>query len=148
MWIDQDQNAFINFPDRFTTKELLPFITNNDNKHPHYFNLTESPKEHINLMSYDQMSIQKTSPLPSLKRPYSTITNMTPNLLNLESPSVSVCTHNIGPNPISFSNLNPSLNSDNQHFHNHPSTSQLFNVTFSSSPIISHSIPHTTNSPC
>ena len=81
MWIDQDQNAFINFTDHFTTNELLPFISNDDNKHPQYFNLTETPKNHMNLISYDQMSIQKTSSLPSPKRPYSTITNMTSNFL-------------------------------------------------------------------
>ena len=146
MWIDQDQNAFINFLDHFTTNELLPFISNNDNKHPQYFNLTETPKQHINLISYDQMSIQKTSPLPSPKRPYTTITNMTSNLFNLDTPSVSVSTHNIGPNLLSISTLNPFLNSDTQQFHNHPSTSQLFNAISSSNPLTSHSIPHTTNS--
>ena len=88
------------------------------------------------------MSIQKTSPLPSLKRPYTTITNMTSNLFNLDSPSVSVPTRNIGPNPLSIPNLNPSLNSDTQQFHNHPSTSQLFNNISSSNPLTSHSIPH------
>ena len=93
------------------------------------------------------MSIQKTSPLPSLKYPYSTITNMTSNCFNLDSPSVLTPTHNIGSNPLSISNLNPFLYSDTQQFHNHPSTSQLFNIISSSNPLTSHSIPHTTISP-
>ena len=42
MWIDQDQNAFGNFPQHFTKNELLPFIKNNENKHPQNLNLTET----------------------------------------------------------------------------------------------------------
>ena len=87
MWIDQNQSAFINLPDHFTTNELLPFLSNDDNKLPQYFNLAETPKDHINLISYDQMSIQKTSALTSRIRTYTTITNMTSNLFFLDSPS-------------------------------------------------------------
>ena len=50
MWVDQDQNALINFPYHFTTNELLPFISNDDNKYPHCFSLTETSKNHINLI--------------------------------------------------------------------------------------------------
>ena len=50
----------------------------------------------------DQKSIQKTFSVPSLKRPYNTITNMTSNSFHLDSPPVSVPTHNIGPNPYEF----------------------------------------------
>ena len=83
-----------------------------------------SPKDLINMIIYDQMSIQKTSPLLSLKRLYTTITNMTSNLFNLDSPSdtIPVPTHNIGPNPLPNSSLNPSLNNNTQQVNNNPST--------------------------
>ena len=99
MWIDQDQNAFINFPNHFNKDELLPFISNNENKHPQFLNLTETLVDHINMITFDQMSIQRTSLLPSPKRPYATTTNMTSNLFNLNSLSdtVSIPTHNIDP---------------------------------------------------
>ena len=77
MWIDQNQNAFIKLPDHFTTNALLPFLSNDDDKLPQYFNLAETPNDNINLISYDPMSIQKTSALTSRIRTYTTITNMT-----------------------------------------------------------------------
>ena len=94
------------------------------------------------------MSIRKTSPIPSLKRPYNTTTNMTSNLFNLDSPSdtIPVTTHNIDPNPPPNSNLNPPLN-NNQQPNSNPSTSQLFTITSPRNPSLSQYIPHTTNSP-
>ena len=106
-----------------------------------YLTSTESPKDHLNMIIYDQMSIQKTSPLPSLKQPYTTITNKTSNLFKLDSPSdtIPVPTHNIGPNPLPKSNLNPPRNNINQQFINNPSTSQLFTINPSSNPLTSQS---------
>ena len=62
-------------------------MSNDANKHPQKINLTETPKDHIKMIISDQKSIQKTSPLPSLKRPYTTITNMTSSLFSLDSPT-------------------------------------------------------------
>ena len=78
------------------------------------------------MIFYDQISIQKTSPLPSLRHLDTTIINMTSNLFHLDSPSVSVPTHNVGPNPLPISNLNPPLNNNSQQPNNTPTTSQFF----------------------
>ena len=40
IWEQQDQNAYINFPQVLTETELLPFIINNRNKHVQYRYLT------------------------------------------------------------------------------------------------------------
>ena len=95
------------------------------------------------------MSIQKTSPLPSLIRPYTTITNMVSILFNLDSPSdtIPVPTHNIGPNPLPNSILNPPLNNNNQQLNKNSSTSQLFTINSPRNSSTSLYIPHTTNSP-
>ena len=109
MWDDKDQNAFLNFPSHFTENELLPFIISDQNRDPQYLDLTKTPVEHLNLLTFDQMSIQHSSPLPTLKRPYATITQLTSDHFNTNSPdTISVRTHVIDPNPTDSSLNNPS----------------------------------------
>ena len=40
LWEQKDQNAYVNFPQVLTDTELLPFIIQNDFKHPFYKNFT------------------------------------------------------------------------------------------------------------
>ena len=116
MWNDQEQNVFINFPNHFAEIELWPFISTDENKHPQFLKLTETIPEHITMIAFDQKSIQKSSSLPTLERPYAKNTTMITTLFDLNSPSdsVSIPTHNIdphySPNHFSNSTLNTNIN--------------------------------------
>ena len=71
LWKQQDQNAYINFPQVLTEVELLPFIIRNTKKHPHYRDLTSFSTHHFELFTFDGNFIIEKSET-SDNRPYTT----------------------------------------------------------------------------
>ena len=78
MWNDRDQNALVNVPDHFTSNEYLPFISVDENYHSQYLDLTKTPVENMKLITFNQMSIQRASPLLTPKQPHTSISHITP----------------------------------------------------------------------
>ena len=52
LWEQQDQQAYINFPQIFTETELLPYIIKNENKHLQYRNPTS-----LNITFFQQINL-------------------------------------------------------------------------------------------
>ena len=48
LWEQQDQQAYINFPQILTQTELLPYNIKNENKHLHYRDFTSFNVTHLN----------------------------------------------------------------------------------------------------
>ena len=70
VWHSKFQDACINFPQRFTQNELLPFLDTPDNQHPQYYNLLDFPSSHFKYLAYDSDSLDKSLNLPPPVRPY------------------------------------------------------------------------------
>ena len=132
VWHSKFQDACINFPQQFSSDELLPFIIKSDSQHQHYYNLLDFPSSHFQYLAYDSNSLDKSLNLPSPIRPYtqqsylppSTDTTSNISIQTLPSSSnaiINPISLNNQPNPTSTSqvplnneNLSPS-NSPNQY---------------------------------
>ena len=71
LWEQQDQNAYINFPQALTGTELLPFIIKNRNKHVHYRDLNSFYINHFEQIDFDYNFILARSETSDC-RPYTT----------------------------------------------------------------------------
>ena len=71
IWQQDDQNAYINFPQILTETELLPFIISNRNKHIHYRYLTSFNTTFFNLINFDNSFILEHSETSDIQ-PYTT----------------------------------------------------------------------------
>ena len=63
LWEQQDQNAYINFPQVLTESELLPFINDDKNKHVHYRDRTSFNIKPFYLIIFDYSIIVERSEL-------------------------------------------------------------------------------------
>ena len=61
IWEQQDQNAYINFPQVLTETEVLPFIISNKNKHVHYRDITSFYTLCFELFNFDKNFILEHS---------------------------------------------------------------------------------------
>ena len=91
LWEQQDQNAYINFPQVLTETELLPFVISETNKHVHYREPTSLNKSHLELINLDNQFIVDNSEM-SDKRPYAT-TNILSEILS-EQHDPNILRHN------------------------------------------------------
>ena len=80
IWEQQDQSAYIIFPQVLSESDLLPFMINNTNKHVHYRNPLSFNTTYFELITYDTNFIIEHSET-SDNRPY---TN--PNFTSEPSP--------------------------------------------------------------
>ena len=141
VWHSKFQNACKNFPQQFTTDELLPFLDTLDNQHPHYYNLLDFPSSHIYL-TYDSNSIDKSLNLPPPVRPCFHQYNIPPS--NETISTVSIQTLPSSSHPVTnltsslTQHISPSTSQDTSlNHHNPPSTSQI--TTINNNPPLSHS---------
>ena len=80
LWEQQDQNAYIHFPQVLTELELLPYVRNEANKHLHYRDPTSLNISHLELIILDNQFLVENSEV-SDNRP-STSTNINPEILS------------------------------------------------------------------
>ena len=71
LWEQQDQNAYINFPQVLIGTELLPFTISNRNKHVHYRDLNSFNINQFEQINFDYNYILASSET-SDSRPYTT----------------------------------------------------------------------------
>ena len=76
LWEQQDQNAYIHFPQVLTEIELLPYVINEANKHLHYRHHTSFNRSYRELINLDNQFLLENSEV-SDNRTY-TSTNITP----------------------------------------------------------------------
>ena len=79
VWHSKFQDACINFPQQFTSDELLPFLDTPDNQHLQYYNLLDFPSSHFKYLAYDSNSLDKSLNLPPSVRPYTQQHHTTPS---------------------------------------------------------------------
>ena len=83
LWEQQDQNAYINFPQVLTETKLLPFIISDTNKHVHYRDPTSPNISHLELINLDNHRIVEDSEI-SDNRPYTHLKSfLKPRLTNI-----------------------------------------------------------------
>ena len=100
IWEQQDQNAYINFPQVLTETELLPFIIKDTNKHVYYRDSTSFNITYFELINFDTNFILEHSER-SDNRPYTTPTLISEPLPDEYSPHI--LQHDTGQN-ILYSN--------------------------------------------
>ena len=83
----QDQNAYINYPQVLTETELLPFRINNRNKHVHYRDLTSFNINYFELINFDYNFFLERSET-SDSRPYTTSYIISEPSLNDYNPNI------------------------------------------------------------
>ena len=88
LWEQQDQNAFIPFPQVKTEVQLLPYFINETNKHPHYRKPTSLNDSCLELINLDNQFLIKNSEV-SDSRPHTT-TNITSQTLSHQNDSDSL----------------------------------------------------------
>ena len=142
VWHSKFQNACKNFPQQFTTDELLPFLDTLDNQHPHYYNLLDFPSSHFVYLTYDSNSIDKSLNLSPPVRPYFLQYNIPPSNETISTVSIQTLPSSSHPvtNPTSSltQHISPSASQDTSlNHHNPPSTSQI--TTINNNPPLSHS---------
>ena len=142
VWHSKFQNACKNFPQQFTTDELLPFLDTFDNQHPHYYNLLDFPSSHFVYLTYDSNSIDKSLNLPPPVRPYFHQYNIPPSNETISTVSIQTLPSSSHPmtNPTSSltQHISPPTSQDTSLNHNNPpSTSQI--TTINNNPPLSHS---------
>ena len=76
LWEQQDQQAYVNFPQILTETELSPFIIRNEYRHPQYRDLTSFNATYFEQINLDHNFITEHSET-SDNRPYIT-TNVSP----------------------------------------------------------------------
>ena len=133
VWHSKFQNACKNFPQQFTTDELLPFLDIPDHQHPHYYNLLEFPPSHFEYLVYDTNSIDKSLNLSPPVRPYFQPSNIPPSNETISTASIQTLpssSNNIT-NPTSSStqhNFPPTPQDTTLNHNNPPSTSQITTI--------------------
>ena len=80
LWEQQDQNAYIHFPQVLTELELLPYVNNEANKHLHYRDPTSLNISHLELIILDNTFLVEQSDV-SDNRAY-TSTSINPEILS------------------------------------------------------------------
>ena len=142
IWHSKFQNACKNFPQQFTTDELLPFLDTPDNQHPHYYNLLDFPSSHFVYLVYDPNSIDKSLNLPPPVRPYFHQPNIPPSNETISTASIQTLpssSHSVtNPTSSSTQHISPPTSQDTSlNYNNPPSTSQI--TTIHNNPPLSHS---------
>ena len=129
VWHSKIQDACINFPQQFSSDELLPFISKSDNQHQQYYNLLDFPSTHFQYFAYDSNSLDKSLNLPSPIRPYTQQSYLPPSTDTTSTISIQTL-------PSSSNSLLNPISPNNQH--NPTSTSQAIltneNLSPSNSP--------------
>ena len=129
VWHSKFQDACINFPQQFSSDELLPFIIHPDTQHKHYYNLLDFPSSQFQYLAYDPNSLDKSLNLPPPIRPYTHQSYLPPSTDTTSN--ISIQTLPSSSNAI----INP-ISPNNQH--NPASTSQVTlnndNLSTSNSP--------------
>ena len=129
VWHSKFQDACINFPQQFSSDELLPFIINPDTQHKQYYNLLDFPSCQFQYLAYDPNSLDKSLNLPSPIRPYTHQSYLPPSTDTTSNISIQTLpsSSNAIINPISPNNQhNPAsisqvtLNNDNLSTSNSP----------------------------
>ena len=116
IWEQQDQNAYINFPQVLTETELLPFKISDRNKHVHYRNLTSFNINNFELINFDHNFLLERSET-SVSRPYTTSNIIYEPSLNEHNPNI--LQHDTGQNILHFDQDNTTKllqNQEPQHF--------------------------------
>ena len=72
IWEPKDQNAYIHFPQILNKTELLPFIIQNNSKHPYYKNFTTLHPSHIEAIELNSDFLIEQSET-SDSRPYTNL---------------------------------------------------------------------------
>ena len=130
IWHSKFQTVCKNFPQQFTTNELLPFLDTPDNQHPHYYTLLDFPSSHFVYLTYDSNSIDKSLNLPPPVRPYFHQPNIPPSNETISTASIQTLSSSSHPvtNPTSSltRHISPPTSQDTSLNHNNPpSTSQI-----------------------
>ena len=135
VWHSKFQDACINFPQQFSSDELLPFIINSDSQHKQYYNLLDFPSSHFQYLAYDPNSLNKSLNLPSPIRPYTQQSYLPPSTDTTSNISIQTLpsSSNALINPISLNNQ-----------HNPTSTSQ---VTLNNENLSPSNSPNQYNTP-
>ena len=87
IWEQQDQNAYINFPQVLTKTELLPFIISNTNKRVYYRDPTSFNINDFELINFDTTFIIEHSET-SDSRPYTMSNLVSEPLLDEYNPNI------------------------------------------------------------
>ena len=87
MWEQQDQNAYIDFPQVLTESEIIPFIISNTSKHVHYRDPTSFNKTYFKLIHFDNNFIIERSET-SDNRPFTTSNLIFEPLLDEYNPHI------------------------------------------------------------
>ena len=69
LWSQQDQSAFTEFPDQFTSEECLPFIISEQNEHPYFHKPQKITKQTLDYIRFDPLLITENDLFPD-NRPY------------------------------------------------------------------------------
>ena len=69
LWSQQDQSAFTEFPDQFTSEECLPFIISEQNEHPYFHKPQLITKQTLDYIRFDPLLITENDLFPD-NRPY------------------------------------------------------------------------------
>ena len=69
LWSQQDQSAFTEFPDQFTSEECLPFIISEQNEHLYFHKPQLITKQTLDYIRFDPLLITENDLFPD-NRPY------------------------------------------------------------------------------
>ena len=69
LWSQQNQPAFTEFPDQFTSEECLPFIISEQNEHPYFHKPQLITKQTLDYIRFDPLLITENDLFPD-NRPY------------------------------------------------------------------------------
>ena len=69
LWSQQDQPAFTEFPDQFTSEECLPFIISEQNEHPYFHKPQLITKQTLDYIRFDPLLFTENDLFPD-NRPY------------------------------------------------------------------------------
>ena len=150
VWHSKFQNACKNFPQQFTTDELLPFLDTPDHQHPHFYNLLEFPPSHFEYLVYDTNSIDKSLNLPPPVRPYFHQSNIPSSNETISTASIQTLpssSHSIT-NPTSYStqHISPPTSQDTSLNHNNPPSTSQFTTIHNNPPLSQSPNQYTTPS--
>ena len=89
LWVQQDQSAYTNFPQKFDKVDLLTFIIRDDFKHSRYVNPLKFHTPYFDIIPFDNDFIVELSET-SDNRPYNTTStteiHTTPHNTNIQIP--------------------------------------------------------------
>ena len=88
VWHSKFYDACINFPQQFTSDELLPFLDTPDNQHPQYYKLLDFPSSHFKYLVYDSNSLDKSLNFPPSVRPYTQQHHLPPSTDTISNVSI------------------------------------------------------------